>query len=253
MKKLKRIFLTLCMITCFFALTACGSTETRELTVDESLASMLCEASEATLQQIVAIGADDIQEQIQLAEDEKEYAFSSILTTWNNLMGDTGNLVEILDSEATRDEDGYVCVVNAQFEKRPVEFTLYYDAETNTITSMSLVAEYTMGENMERAALNTLMGMGTVFLVLIFISCLIYCFRYINVLEQKIRGGHTTPAAPAPASAPVQAAPEEEELTDDLELVAVITAAIAASEGTSTDGLVVRSIKRAGTSRWKRA
>ncbi|MFQ7847658.1 MAG: OadG family transporter subunit [Sellimonas intestinalis] len=43
-----------------------------------------------------------------------------------------------------------------------------------------------------------------------------------------------------------------EDLTDDLELAAVITAAIAASEGTSTDGFVVRSIKkRRKNSQWK--
>ena len=37
---------------------------------------------------------------------------------------------------------------------------------------------------------------------------------------------------------------EEAPLTDDLELIAVISAAIAASEGTSTDSFVVRSIHR---------
>ncbi len=36
---------------------------------------------------------------------------------------------------------------------------------------------------------------------------------------------------------------------DDLELIAVITAAIAASEGTSTDGLVVRSIRKVNNRR----
>ena len=49
---------------------------------------------------------------------------------------------------------------------------------------------------------------------------------------------------------------EEEtvEEEDDLELVAVIAAAIAASEGTDPNGLVVRSIKRVGkTNNWKRA
>jgi hypothetical protein len=46
---------------------------------------------------------------------------------------------------------------------------------------------------------------------------------------------------------------EVEEETDDLELVAVITAAVAAAMGTtSTDGFVVRSIKRTGASHWKR-
>lgn len=47
---------------------------------------------------------------------------------------------------------------------------------------------------------------------------------------------------------------QREELSGDLELVAVITAAIAASLNTSTDGFVVRSIKRAkATNRWQKA
>ena len=59
---------------------------------------------------------------------------------------------------------------------------------------------------------------------------------------------------PAPAPAPVPAVEETVEEEDDLELVAVIAAAIAASEGTDPNGLVVRSIKRVGkTNNWKRA
>ena len=42
---------------------------------------------------------------------------------------------------------------------------------------------------------------------------------------------------------------EQDEDVDDLELVAVITAAIAASENTSTDGLVVRSIRKVNSRR----
>ena len=57
-----------------------------------------------------------------------------------------------------------------------------------------------------------------------------------------------TPAAPAAAPVAV-----EEELVDDLELVAVISAAIAAYTGTSSDGFVVRSIKRSTTNKWKKA
>ena len=61
-------------------------------------------------------------------------------------------------------------------------------------------------------------------------------------------------AAPAPAAAPAPtAAPaEEENLTDDTELVSVITAAIAAYEGKETvdNGLVVRSIKRVSNRNW---
>ena len=61
-----------------------------------------------------------------------------------------------------------------------------------------------------------------------------------EVTVEEVVGG----AAPAPVAAPV-AEPVVEDVTDDDELVAVIAAAIAASEGkTSTDGFVVRSIRK---------
>ena len=61
-----------------------------------------------------------------------------------------------------------------------------------------------------------------------------------EVTVEEVVGG----AAPAPVAAPV-AEPVVEDVTDDGELVAVIAAAIAASEGkTSTDGFVVRSIRK---------
>ena len=88
--------------------------------------------------------------------------------------------------------------------------------------------------------------MGIVFLVLIFLSFLISVFKFVNRPEKK-----TEAPAPAPAAEPVAAV--EEDLTDDLELVAVITAAIAASEETSGDGFVVRSIKKVNRSKWQRA
>ena len=55
------------------------------------------------------------------------------------------------------------------------------------------------------------------------------------------------PAQSVPAAAAaIPAAVEEEELADDMELVAVIAAAVAAFEGKqSTDGFVVRSIRKA--------
>jgi len=57
-------------------------------------------------------------------------------------------------------------------------------------------------------------------------------------------------AAPAPAAV---AAPVVEEASNDDELAAVISAAIAAYEaeaGGSTDGFVVRSIKRRPSNKW---
>ena len=111
-----------------------------------------------------------------------------------------------------------------------------------------------MGEVLARAGLNTLMGVGIVFLVLILISFVISAFVLINKAESamKNRKNKNTPApAPVPKSAPVQAAAEEEISTDDTELVAVIAAAIASYEGTTPEGIVVRSIRKVNTT-WKR-
>ena len=88
---------------------------------------------------------------------------------------------------------------------------------------------------------NTVLGMGTVFVMLIAIALIIYCFKIIPVIQEKF-AKKTEPAAEAPKTAPVVAAPVQE--TDDLELVAVIAAAIAASENVPVDSFRVRTIKR---------
>ncbi len=107
---------------------------------------------------------------------------------------------------------------------------------------------YSKGELIKQAGMNTLIGMGTVFIVLIFISFIISLFKYLPALfakkpEIKVEEKKT---APVVATTP---AVKEENLMDDSELVAVITAAITAASAScgnaiSKDKLVVRSIKR---------
>lgn len=112
-----------------------------------------------------------------------------------------------------------------------------------------------LAKTMSKAGLNTLMGMGVVFVVLIFISFVIALLGFIpkmfggNKAEKKETKAAQV-SAPAPVSVPEAPA---EELVDDLELVAVITAAIMASMGDEApaDGLVVRSIKKRNPRGWK--
>ena len=95
------------------------------------------------------------------------------------------------------------------------------------------------------------MRMGTVFVVLIFIAFLISRFKYISRLEDwfRKRKAKNEPAV-TETVAEEPAADEEIDETDDLALVAVITAALAVSLETSPDKLVVRSIRRKNTNRW---
>lgn len=114
-------------------------------------------------------------------------------------------------------------------------------SETYEISDWKAEEYQSIGKTMG-SQLNTIMSMAIVFAVLIFISFIISCFKFIgNAQPKEAPKAVASVAAPAPVPEVVP----EEDLTDDLELVAVITAAIAAaSENECTDGLIVRSIVR---------
>lgn len=113
-----------------------------------------------------------------------------------------------------------------------------------TVEACTLNVDQSMGELMGKAAMDTVMGMGTVFSILILISLIIWAFGGIPKLQAKLAGkqkGENVQPAPAVDNTAAEAAEE----SDDLELIAVIAAAIAASEGAAgTDGFVVRSIRK---------
>ncbi len=102
-----------------------------------------------------------------------------------------------------------------------------------------------LGSKMTTAALNTLIGMCTVFAVLIIIIGVISLFRFIPIIQDKLRKKNAVKESADSAATQIVQAEEVTDVSDDLELVAVIAAAIAASEGAaSTDGFVVRSIRK---------
>jgi len=117
-----------------------------------------------------------------------------------------------------------------------------------TIFNLAFLAETdSLGETMARAGLNTAMGISIVFCALAFISIII---ALEGKIFQAIAKKKSAPkVVEAPVSAPVPVEPEED-LSNDEELVAVITAAIYAFEAEAgeayvpADGLVVRSIRR---------
>lgn len=134
---------------------------------------------------------------------------------------------------------------------------MVYDSKLNA-ESVGFSADYSMKEKMLDAVMNAIVGLATVFIMLIFLSFVISLMKYVPKLEaaltKKKDSNQAVPAQEdniaavnsAPAPAPVQ-----EELADDGALVAVIAAAIAAAENTSTDSFVVRSIRKSNKRSWK--
>lgn len=108
------------------------------------------------------------------------------------------------------------------------------------------------------AGINTLIGIVVVFVALLFISYVISLFKYISVFEKKMADKKAGKAAQEePATEHIPVIEEAESETDDLELIAVITAAIQAYEeaqGNAVAGdLVVRSIRKIDKTKWQRA
>ena len=137
--------------------------------------------------------------------------------------------------------------ITLTFGERDVDFQLVYDYYSMDVTGVTVTPVYSLGEKMSKAGLNTVISMSIVFVVLILISLIISCFKIFPYLENKKNEKNKAKNSTAKAEEAVSQNPETEvqdNLTDDTELVAVIAAAIAASEGTSTSDFVVRSINR---------
>ncbi|WP_077611508.1 OadG family transporter subunit [Clostridium sp. Marseille-P2415] len=258
---MKRVALGLTMAVCLFSLSACSKADTASEEIDMNVQSQMEQLPGSFLELYTGLQDNQVAEFKKNMQLQEQYAaLAEGVDSWENVKDDLGAFVSLNDAVRVEAVDhGYSATVNAVFEKRNMEFSITTDSKLTKITGVAFVPEYTLGEKMEKAALNTLMGMGTVFIVLIFISLLISCFKFINAYEARLKERDKS-AAPAPESAPapapvvsLPAAEEAEELADDLELVAVITAAIAASTGSSPSGLVVRSIKRAPAGKWKKA
>ena len=255
-QRIRRIWLALCMAVCLFALAGCSAVADTAETIDPQIEMAMQSGSQQYLDLFNQMDDASIEQALATSVKNKDTVMENALKSWDSIKDDLGAFVSSETAVVTKGDDGYIARMNTVYEKRAMEFTLIADEDLSKVETISFSPVYTTGEKMAKAGMNTLMGMGVVFAVLIFISWLISMFKYISVFEAKMKAKKNAaaaapvaaPAAPAPAAAPA----EEENLTDDTELVSVITAAIAAYEGKETvdNGLVVRSIKRVSNRNW---
>ena len=247
MKQFYKKISSVCMaFLCVAALLiGCSSTAWAADEIDDSVKTQLASTAKQLTEAIIAMSEDDLKGYM-----ESDDAFTqNAATAWDGSREELGEKKGDIDEKEITVEysdDQYTVVVPVSFEKNKADFTYVID-KTGAPTSLAVDVQYTLAQNMEKAAMNTLMGLGTVFVILVFLIFVISLFKYIpGLVEGKKKESAPAPAAaaPAPVAAPV-AEPAVEDVTDDGELIAVIAAAIAASEGkTSTDGFVVRSIRK---------
>jgi sodium pump decarboxylase gamma subunit len=221
------------------------------------VAGSLSAYAEDSIETVYGITEDQVVESVDswitqleaLTEDEiASYVDSDeMIATWVEASEDAGAYVEVLEEEATYEitDTGFVGEIPIQMENKEIVVKLVYDSSDGSV-DVTFSAEGSsslgLGEIFKKAGMNTLLGMGTVFIMLILISILIWLLGYVvgKIQQPTPEKAAFVPAAPAAPAVSEEAAAG----TDNQELAAVIAAAIAASTGTSTDSFVVRSIRR---------
>ena len=203
----------------------------------------LAKAQGVTVDEVVDLYKEsylDSVGQIEFPEDSTLVA--DLREEFQECIDEAGDYEGVKEFTVEKSGKTVTSTIVGDFSKRDLKMTFVYSTLDTTVpTAMNVEPVYTLGETMQKAALNTVMGILIVFCMLIIMSGVIKCFEIIPKLQNKAKEKAENVVA-TPAVAPVQSAVKNE--TDDLQLVAVIAAAIAASTGASTDSFVVRSIKK---------
>ncbi|MCX4323545.1 MAG: OadG family protein [Lachnospiraceae bacterium] len=241
---MKKLLVILGMITCMACLAACGEEEAQSGPISQEQAVQIGTTIVDQMNTIVSQGA------IEQYVDQP--ALYNGFLGWESALNDIGTYEGVSGGSVSFAEDEVIIKLDVLGSSHAADVEIVLDSALATYIGITTNVHYTTGEIMAKAGMNTLIGMGTVFVVLILISLIISCFTFISKFEKRQKKQE----APAPAAAApvVEQIAAKEELSDDTELVAVIAAAIAAYEGAaSTDGFVVRSIRKSNKSKWQNA
>lgn len=258
---MKKLMLVLGMVTCLLGVTACGSSDViTESVIDQGTANNIANEYVGAINNIItSYGMTTAEEIVNNSDsfgmtEEEAKVLGDAVENFNTALEDLGTYQGVQSVSYVEEEK--LVTVNATIvgsnvrpdgATRTAEVLIELGLPKGELKSMLTNVNYTFGEMMTTAGLNTILGICTVFMVLIILMVLISCFKLINKAETAIankKAGKTEAGTTSVDNAVAQIAANEE-VQDDTELIAVIAAAIAASEGAaSTDGYVVRSIRR---------
>ncbi|MBQ0059940.1 MAG: OadG family protein [Lachnospiraceae bacterium] len=265
MKHLKKIsVLLLSLLMGMMVLTGCSG----ELTSAEKEAIAREEIHEANLESLKSITENSFASLLTTyTADVVEFYLSqgssianptfdnSFLNRWKAFEADHGAIIDAEVIEASEKEGEYSARIKITGEDdEPMVLTINYNGQMTPVSTglddYQDDSSLTLGQKMANAGGNIVVGLLIVFFMLVLLCLIISSFTLVNKASApKKKTVEKKEAAPAPKAAPV-AAPAPAAV-DNSQLIAVIAAAIAAAEGTSTDGFVVRSIKRLDSNKWR--
>lgn len=263
-QNIRKILAVLVLAMSVMGLTACGNTASTEPEINfdvnylHSVADFLItnwdEMPAEEIAQYASMDAEDTE--ALLSRYGLPFTAEAFTTAFAGYEGSAEELGAYVSTDGYEEPvvkgDEITLVTNVTYENRTAKVSIVFNKKS-VAQSVTIDPKYSTAEILKKAGMNTILGMGTVFIVLIFISLVIYCFNFIPGNQAPKQEEKPAPKPKAPKKPAARPAAAKEDLVDDKELVAAITAAICAYTGTSSDGFVVRSIRRAESSKWKRA
>ncbi|RDU23133.1 OadG family transporter subunit [Anaerosacchariphilus polymeriproducens] len=244
---MKKIRFILCLLVFCFIMTACGNK--KESAADQDFNGKtkqeLQGSSEKLLNELIEIPDEELNNYLK----SNDKLTIELVESWIKIKDKVGKRVGIEKFEVSESGHNVTTILTENFEKKPVTLTITYNSKME-VKSQNTDIVYTKSEIIEKAFLNILMILGIVFSVLIIISIIISFFGLIPKIQNVLK--KDTDIDDIIIEQETVVIKEELNLVDDLELVAVISAAIAASTGTSIDSFVVRTIKRRNN-KWQKA
>lgn len=263
MRTMKKFMTIIGMLTCIFAINICqvnAAAKSNQLEYKESdlksevdfiVNSVLNTFDDSQITQFLQAEPEEIEtlfsDQVGIAIDGA--GFKSGLQSWNEAKAEFGEFQKIDNYKYSADENEVVVTANITGSEGKAVLTVVFDKDLK-ISSMSTAFQFSLIKSLERMVTNHYFILLLVIFILIFISYILIIFLLIKIYKNKKVKTEIKEEASEHTIAQII---EKEELVDDYELVAVISAAIAAYTGTSEDGFVVRSIKRSNKSNWKKS
>ena len=259
---IKKFLLGICTLVLMLGLSACGSKDDELIggLPEDTYYQMLSQ----TMTQLESFDASSIDTYIAQSESSGDTVSAGLLNDLKECYSDKGDFVDFYDKnkviggvnigslniggqkafDVAKSGKTITASLIGDYSKRDLKLTVVFNANKvqDGPTAINIEPIYSLGETMQKAGLNTVMGILIVFFMLVVMSGVIKCFEIIPKLEKKAKEKNAPEEKAIATPVAKTAAPKKE--TDDLQLVAVIAAAIAASTGASTDSFVVRSIKK---------
>ena len=182
----KKLIGFLAVFACFLMLTGCGSSAGSEEAqeIPQETKSLLFSNTEMTVQQMEQVVTDGT------LEDYKDFpVVYSGIQSWESAKKEVGTVDFTTDADgngsadcfedvsiSVDEDENYIVTVKVTGDKKDANVVATYYKDLSDYVNLVTNVNYTKGELMQQAGLNTLLGMGTTFFVLILLSLIIAGF-----------------------------------------------------------------------------